>query len=245
MNRPATLVMRVLFGLLLLAGMVGAWRGGALAGALQEATPTPTYTCALATPAASPTQSDIDSANMDMGTPSMDMGETMAMDFDQLYIDMMIPHHASIIALSQAALPRLTDERLREIAQNTIDNQSAEIEDLRQLREQFYGSPEPAPMGDPGMMDMMMEAMPDMGSPDEMMQQMDAQGLVDTFCAAENSDLAFIDLTIPHHEMAIAASEVALDKAVLEEIKQIARNVIDAQQAEIDELTEIRAEIAS
>jgi uncharacterized protein (DUF305 family) len=167
----------------------------------------------------------------------------MDVEFDQLYIDMMLPHHGSIIAMAQAALPRLQDERLREIAQNIIDTQSAEQEELRGYREQFYGSADPAPMDD-HTMDMMMTAMPGMGSMDDMMFQMDATAQVAAICAAEDADLGFIDLAVPHHEMAIAASATALEQATHPEIHDFAQRVIDAQSAEIEELSTIRAELS-
>ena len=47
--------------------------------------------------------------------------------------------------------------------------------------------------------------MPGMGDMATMQMQMDPDALVATFCGAKNPDLAFIDLTIPHHEMAIQA----------------------------------------
>ncbi len=86
-------------------------------------------------------------------------------------------------------------------------------------------------------MDMMMTAMPGMGSMDDMMFQMDATAQVAAICAAEDADLDFIDLAIPHHEMAIAASETALEQATHAEIRDFAQRVIDAQSAEIEELT--------
>ncbi len=172
-------------------------------------------------------------------TPAMDMAQV---EFDQLYIDMMLPHHGSIVALAGVALPLLTDARLQEMAQNIIETQTAEGAELQALRTEWYGSPEPAPMDD-AMMAMMMEAMPGTGTADEMMRMMDAGALIGSFCAADNPDLAFIDLTIPHHEMAIVASESALERAVHPEIANIAKEVIDAQQAEIDELELIRAEL--
>ena len=159
-----------------------------------------------------------------------------------MYIDMMIPHHASIIALAQAAQDRLTEERLQTIAANIITAQQAEIEELRGYREQWYGSPEPMPM-DEGMMDMMMEMMPGMGDMGSMQMQMDPEALVATFCGAEDPDVAFIDLTIPHHEMAIRASEAALEQATHDEIRAIAERVIQDQQREIDELSAIRQEL--
>ena len=93
-------------------------------------------------------------------------------------------------------------------------------------------------------MSMMMEMMPDMGDMGEMQQMMDANAQVATFCAGEDPDLTFIDLTILHHEMAIEASTVAYVRAVHPEIKDIAKRVIDAQQQEIDELELIRAELS-
>lgn len=169
----------------------------------------------------------------------MDMPQV---EFDQLYIDMMLPHHGSIVALAGVALPLLEDGRLQEMAQNIIETQTAEQVELEALRSEWYGSPEPAPMDD-AMMSMMMEAMPGTGSADEMMRMMDAGSLIQAFCAADDFDLAFIDQTIPHHQMAIDASESALERAVHPEIANIAREVIEGQQAEIDELEMIRAEL--
>lgn len=174
-------------------------------------------------------------------TPGMEMHH--GVEFDQLYIDMMLPHHGSIVALAEVALPLLEDPRLQEIAQNIIDTQTAEQAELKALRSEWYGSPEPAPMDD-AMMSMMMEAMPGMGSADEQMQIMDAQWQIQTFCAAENYDLQFIDQTIPHHQMAIDSSESAAGQAVHSEIVAIAERVITDQQAEIEELEMIRAELS-
>jgi uncharacterized protein (DUF305 family) len=187
-----------------------------------------------------------------MSTPDahagMEMGEDdaeMSMDFDLHYIDMMIPHHESIIALAQVALPDLTDPRLQEITQEIIREQGTEIETLKEYREAWYGSAEPLPM-DEAMMQMMIEMMPSMaamGSMEEMAMQMDPPALVAAFCSADNPDLAFIDLVIPHHEMAIASSQDALEMATHDELKVIAQQVIEDQQREIDELSMIRASL--
>ncbi len=194
-------------------------------------TPEAAWSCAMAgTPVAA------GHADMDMGM-DMDMAEV---EFDQLYIDMMLPHHGSIIALSQAALPELTDPRLQEMATNIIAAQTAENAQLTEWRTAWYGSGEPV-MTDASMT-LMLEAMP-VGTMDEMMREMDAAYQVATFCAADNPDLAFIDQVIPHHQMAIDASEVAVEAAVHPEIAALAEDVIAAQQAEIDLLNEIRAEL--
>jgi uncharacterized protein (DUF305 family) len=200
----------------------------------QAATPAVTYSCANATAiSGTPTMS-----GMAMGSPMAGM----TVEFDELYIDMMLPHHASIIALSEAAQPRLTDPRLQQIARDIIQAQSAEIDQLRQFRQRFYGSAAPMPMDEHAMM-AMEQAIPGMGSMAEMTNEMDADAQVAAFCAASNPDLAFIDLTIPHHQMAIAASKDALAKATHPEIRAFAQGVIDAQQREIAELQATRAEL--
>lgn len=212
--------------------------GQGLHATAQEASPTPRVSC-TSMPAASPM------AGIMMGTPMAGDGHDMAgmtMEFDQMYIDMMLPHHASIIALAQAAQDRLTNERLQAIAENIITSQSAENEELRGYREAWYGSDQSMPM-DEAMMGTMMEMMPGMGDMASMRQQMDPLALVTAFCAGEDADQTFIALTIPHHEMAIRASEAALDQATHEELRAVAERVIADQQREIEELEQIAADL--
>lgn len=228
----------------------------------QDATPGPALTCAsVGAPSAA------GSAGTMPGGPGMAGGNAPAgqnRPFDEAYIDMMIPHHASIIALAEAARGRLTDPRLVQIANDIVSSQQGEIATLRADGAKWYGSPDAMPMGgdvlgmlgmagmtgnaggsgmtggDAGGSGMMGHA----GAQEpEAMVLMDARALVAEFCAAENPDLAFIDLAIPHHQMAITASEAALKEATHEEIRAIAREVIAAQQREIDEMRAIRAEL--
>ena len=228
----------------------------------QDATPGPALTCAsVGAPSAA------GSAGTMPGGPGMAGGNAPAgqnRPFDEAYIDMMIPHHASIIALAEAARGRLTDPRLVQIANDIVSSQQGEIATLRADRALWYGSPDAMPMGGDvlgmlGMAGMMGDAggsgmmggdaggsgmMGHAGAQEpEAMVLMDARALVAEFCAAENPDLAFIDLAIPHHQMAITASEAALKEATHEEIRAIAREVIAAQQREIDEMRAIRAEL--
>lgn len=207
----------------------------------RQATPAAAASCGNGTPVAPPEASMGGMEGMAMGTPMAGM----AMEFDQLYIDMMIPHHAAIMATAQAALERLQDPRLKEIAAAIVAAQGPEIEELRGYRQQWYGSPDPMPM-DEHMMGMLGEMMPGAGSmPDQMMTQMDSEAQVAAFCAGGDPDLAFIDLTIPHHESAIAISEVALQRAVHPELKAVAQRVIDAQQREVGDLRMIRSALTA
>ncbi len=199
------------------------------------------------TPAATPMWScesaGTPAASSGHGTGGANQSEMMAnVEFDQLYIDMMLPHHGSIIALAEAALPRLNDPRLKEMAQNIIDTQSAEQAELTGYREAWYGSGSPD-RSEHSMM-LMIEALPGMNSSmDMMMQQMDANQQVATFCSATDPDLAFIEQVIPHHQMAIDSSKDAPGKAVHPETKAFAAKVIEDQQAEIEQLNQIKAEL--
>ena len=163
------------------------------------------------------------------------------MEFDLAYIDMMIPHHESIIALAGVAVDELEDERLIAIAEAIIEGQEAENEELKTLREEWYGDPEPAPMS----AEIMLVSMGMEGDcvDEHHMNQMSGEWLVQQFEEAEDKDLAFIELSIPHHQMAIDTSEVALEQAEHEEIREIATAVIEAQEGEIAELEGIRDEL--
>jgi len=56
------------------------------------------------------------------------------------------------------------------------------------------------------------------------------------------SDKAFIDAMVPHHQGAIEMAQVALKNAEHEEIKELSRNIVSTQQAEIEELKSIKQE---
>lgn len=177
------------------------------------------------------------------GTP---MAGTHDVEFDQMYIDMMMPHHQSIIALSEVALPLLEDQRLKDMAQDIIESQTAEQETMQKLRKEWYGSAESEPLDEEMMMITMGHSSCDEHGMDmdEMMNIMDAEWNVETFLAAEDYDMAFIKQTIPHHQMAIDSSELALELAVHPELKEIAEDVIEAQQREMDTLETIMTEIS-
>ncbi|MBC6434566.1 DUF305 domain-containing protein [Nostoc sp. HG1] len=56
----------------------------------------------------------------------------------------------------------------------------------------------------------------------------------------ENFDLRFIDGMTPHHEGAVTMAQEALQKSQRPEIKQLAQDIINAQQKEIAQLKEWR-----
>ena len=63
-----------------------------------------------------------------------DMGAMkMSGDFDVDFANMMIPHHQSAVDMAQMYLPKAKDEKIKTMAQNIIDAQKKEIEELKTL----------------------------------------------------------------------------------------------------------------
>lgn len=54
--------------------------------------------------------------------------------------------------------------------------------------------------------------------------------------ADKNYDLRFINEMIPHHEGAVMMAKDAQQKAQHQEIKELAQNIIDSQQKEIEQM---------
>ncbi|CAA9565171.1 MAG: hypothetical protein AVDCRST_MAG70-1978 [uncultured Thermomicrobiales bacterium] len=215
-------------------------------GAVRQATPLATpASCptgdGVTSPAASPGSAHVEGDMAQHGTPS-----AHTVEFDQIYIDMMVPHHVSVIALAEAALPRLADPRLKEIARAVITTQGEEIDELRGLRQEFYGAPDPTLTGD-ALMAEMARTMPTAHGlmvTGNGVDLMDSHALVAAFCSVPDADRAFIELVIPHHESAISASEAALGQANHPEIRDVAARVIAAQRAETEILAAILLELS-
>ena len=179
------------------------------------------------------------------GQTTEQSGEQPAEDaeFDQLFIDANVPHHAAIVTFATSALVRIEDPQLRAVALDIILDQSVEMSELRMLRERLYGSSVPAPMDEGRMTAMMSQSGMEGMDPAEMAFQMDPSAMAATICGAEEPDLTFIDLTIAHHQTAIMMGEAALEQAQSDELKEMVRHSVNVQRSQIEELEQIRAEL--
>ncbi len=169
----------------------------------------------------------MDDGSMDMG--SMDM-ESMLMEdgeySDELFIDSMAPHHIGAVDMAEVALDGNAErEEIEELARNIVRTQNAEIEELRQIKQQEFGTsevPTEMPSSEMEMMGMMMD-------PGQFAEQ-------DPF------DLAFIENMIPHHQSAIDMAEVALENTENPRIRDLAQEIIAAQEQEIARMEQWREE---
>jgi uncharacterized protein (DUF305 family) len=144
-------------------------------------------------------------------------------EIDELFINMMVPHHQGAVAMAKIAIERSGRSEIRDMADAIISSQEAEITQLKIWKEKWYGSSETPSM----------QVMPAMGGGHAMNMQADVDTLKN---AQEPFDLAFIDAMVPHHQSAIDAAQMVIDSAVHPEIRELARQIIEAQQMEIDQM---------
>ena len=151
-------------------------------------------------------------------------------EFDQLFIDMMVPHHQGAVEMALIAQARAEHQEIKDLAQAILQSQSAEIDQMRAWRQAWYGSGETPALS-------VMPMFHEMNGQVMVMPAMNMAQDVDRLRAApEPFDRAFIDEMIPHHQSAIDAAQIAQRQAVHQEIKDLATAIIAAQQQEIDQM---------
>jgi uncharacterized protein (DUF305 family) len=158
-----------------------------------------------------------------MGMGSSGMAKQMVMEngkySDKAFIDAMVPHHQGAIAMARVALKNAEHEEIIQLSRNIISSQQAEIEELKSIKQEEFGTSN-VPM------EMSQEQMRSMG------MMMEPQQLANQ----KPFDEAFIDAMIPHHQSAVEMAQVALKNSDNPKIKELAENIIDAQQREIEQM---------
>ena len=169
--------------------------------------------------------SQMNHGSMDMG--SNGMTRQMVMEngkySDKAFIDSMVPHHQGAIEMARVALKNAEHAEIKELSRNIISSQQAEIEELKAIKKEEFGTSN-VPM------EMSPEQMRSMG------MMMDQQELAND----ELFDKAFIDAMIPHHQSAIEMAEVAYEKSKNPRIKELAENIMSAQKREIEQMKQWR-----
>ena len=171
-------------------------------------------------------------------SPPAGASQAAASDFDQAFIDMMVPHHQSASEMAKLAQDGAEHQELKTLAGEIIEAQEAEIAEMKDWRQEWFGSAETPPMDAmPMLPGMDMEGM-EMGDGATVDMTMEIEELRD----AEPFDLTFIDAMIPHHQSALEAGEIALEESDNADIRSLAEEIISSQQAEIEQMTEWRSE---
>jgi uncharacterized protein (DUF305 family) len=142
---------------------------------------------------------------------------------DERFINAMVPHHEGAVDMARVALKNAEHPEIKQLAENIISTQRAEIEELKSSKQEEFGTsrvPMKMSMGRMKSMRMMM-------NPGDLAKR-------DPF------DKAFIDAMIPHHQSAIEMAEVALKETNNPKIKELATNIVEAQKQEISQMKQWR-----
>jgi uncharacterized protein (DUF305 family) len=164
-------------------------------------------------------------AGMDHGSGGMASGMLMENGkySDKAFIDAMVPHHQGAIAMARVALENAEHDEIVQLSENIISTQQAEIKELKSIKQEEFGTSEV-------LMEMSPQQMRGMGV------MMDPQELANR----EPFDKAFIDAMVPHHQSAIEMAQLAREKSKNPQIKELAKNIISAQQTEIEQMKQWR-----
>lgn len=147
-------------------------------------------------------------------------------DADTVFTQMMIVHHEGALEMSELALERSTDAAVSDLAQRIADAQDPEIQLMSGWLTTWGESPpdqtDHAGMDHAGM---------DMDG----MSQDEAMDALRELEGAE-FDRTFLALMVAHHRGAIVMAEVQLADGSHPDARALAREIIDAQAAEITEM---------
>ncbi len=154
-------------------------------------------------------------------------GDSPAVDFDDadvMFAQMMIPHHEQAIEMSDIALdPQVSaSETVRELATRIKGAQDPEIDQMTGLLAAWGESTVMDPDVDHGSM---MSGMLTVDDLDALSQLRGAE-----------FDTAWLEAMIAHHEGAIQMAQDVLNDGVNLEVRSLAEQIIEGQQAEIDEM---------
>lgn len=139
---------------------------------------------------------------------------------DRAFIAEMIPHHRSAVDMAAVASQEGDSKFVKDLAADITRSQNAEIEEMQRIDAQ---------LADAGIEKGEM-AMGD--------QAMGMEMSADALRGAEPFDEKFIAMMIPHHESAVAMARTELEEGSNPELKELAEEIIAAQEREIKEMRE-------
>lgn len=161
-------------------------------------------------------------------------GPTAFNEADIAFMQGMIGHHAQAIGMGELAAGRAAHSELKQFAERIIADQSTEIEAMQRLLGE--AGAKPATEGMEGMARGHM-MMPGMMSKQQMSQLQSLQG--------EQFDLRFLEMMTAHHQGAIQAAQQVLRQGENPQVADLARQIIKAQQAEIEQMAAWRQQWSS
>ena len=159
-----------------------------------------------------------DDASASTDHASDGMMATTALD-EQSFLEQMVPHHESAIEMATLALEKGERSQVRNLAQEIIDAQEAEIAEMRDWHQEWYGTELQA-------------------SSEGQHASVDMSALEEA--TGKDFDREFLAMMIPHHASAITMAEAVMMDSPRSEVEELAAGIIAAQAAEIGEMQQWR-----
>ena len=148
------------------------------------------------------------------------MAGMMANDPDVAFAKGMLPHHEGAVAMAEVQLKYGKDASMRQLAEEIIKAQQAEI---KLMQNWINDHPDTKEQDNTAAMQQAYH---------ESMQSM--HGDMMAGISEPDPDMAFAKGMLPHHEGAVAMAEVQLKYGKDASMRQLAEEIIEAQQAEIE-----------
>lgn len=160
-------------------------------------------------------------------TPVTPWSGGMAGQIDAHFIEQMIPHHEDAIFMADLALEKAKHQEIRQLAQDIKRTQSEEIDQMRAWYKSWFGD---------DVSDVFSVTGHGMGSSIMHMGMMGDATDIARLSNSSDFDKAFIEEMIPHHQMAVMMATMLQTTTSRPEMKQLAKNIIDAQSREINSM---------
>jgi len=187
-------------------------------------------------------------------------------EFDKAFLSQMTMHHAMAVEMAKPAVANASHQELKDLAQSIINDQTNEIAQMRSWAKDWYGMdiPDPVAMMDqmmgqgqgmPGMTQPGMGSgmgsgmgMPGQGGmpvpPGMPMGQMGDMSMMNDMSMMaslwklppQRLEVVFMSQMIPHHQSAIDMAKLVPDRAAHQELKDLGKNIIESQSAEINKM---------
>jgi uncharacterized protein (DUF305 family) len=176
--------------------------------------------------------------------PASEPSTAQAAQHNQSDVDFvtgMAQHHQQALDLAGLVPDRSQNEQLKAIAARIHDEQAPEIEQFQKLEKEFGARAATSTPGPEASSDSMEGT--DMGGMEGMVPENDVEQLRNL--SGRKFDTRWIGLMAEHHNGAVKMAQNEIAKGQNPEAKQIARNIVTAQTAEVDELGALLQQISS
>lgn len=166
-----------------------------------------------------------DSADTSQSANTNDLALLTGEAYDELFIANMLAHHEGAVNMAEMVGAGTERQELRDFAQQIIIAQSSEIASMRQWQSDWNFDPTAGGHGIHAGM-----------AANDMAGQMMDMGESLTGLTGAEFEKQFLTLMIEHHEQAIDMARSAETNAGRQEIKDLAREIINAQDGEIAQM---------